>query len=138
RRIVIGALAAAAAVALTSCSVGPNYHRPPQRMPTTYKSVATQPSMAPTTVPALSADWWRLFGDADLRKLEEAALAASPTLGAAMARVQEARAAARIAGAQFYPVITLDPSWQRGRTPLNPTINNSASSRTGNTQTVVR
>src|SRR5213594_1622591 len=115
RRMPLRALASAMLMSLASCMVGPNYQCPPQQMPTTYKSAATQP----TTAPALSVNWWRLFDDPELTRLEESALHANPDIQAAMARVEQARAAAKIVGAQFYPVITFDPSFQRGRQVVN-------------------
>ena len=51
----------------------------------------------------------------DASKLEEDAVKANTDLQAAMARVAQARAAARVTQSQFYPVITLDPSIQRSR-----------------------
>ncbi len=123
---------AAAACALTSCKMGPDYERPPQAMPTTYKST-TQP----TTAPALTSQWWQLFGDPQLNSLEESAVAGNPTILAAMARVEQARAAARITGSQFYPTITLDPSIQRARTPINQSVNNSGRSSVTATEVLI-
>jgi multidrug efflux system outer membrane protein len=117
--IVRIAAAAALATALLavqpSCSVGPDYKRPELRVPTTYKSVTT----AETRPVQLPTDWWRLFGDAGLVKLEEQALEANLDLQAAMARIVQARAAAGITRSQFFPVITLDPSLDESRPAAN-------------------
>jgi multidrug efflux system outer membrane protein len=125
--------------ALASCTVGPNYKRPDQVMPTTYKSATTQE----TPAAELSQQWWRLFGDDTLNSLENSAIASNTDIQAAMARVTEARAAAQIVGAQFYPVATLDPSIQRSRTPAQTFVANGASgtstqTTSGRTTTSVR
>jgi multidrug efflux system outer membrane protein len=55
--------------------------------------------------------------------MEQQARAANQDLKAAMARVAQARAAARLTRSEFYPVITLDPSAQRARSSANRTTN---------------
>jgi outer membrane protein, multidrug efflux system len=58
------------------------------------------------TQPAWPArDWWLSFQDATLNELEQTALASNHDLQAAMSRVAEARATARIAGANLYPTV---------------------------------
>jgi NodT family efflux transporter outer membrane factor (OMF) lipoprotein len=56
---------------------------------------------APAPLPA--ADWWKLFGDAQLDRLVEQALADNPSLRAAAARVVKAQSAVGIAGAEDWP-----------------------------------
>jgi multidrug efflux system outer membrane protein len=97
-----------------SCALGPNYKRPPQQMPTTYKSATTQE----TGEVRLQRDWWRLFGDQQLDRLEEQLVVANPSVQTAMANVAAERAAAGIAKSQFYPTVTLDPSIERGQFPV--------------------
>src|SRR5205823_5475212 len=99
-----GVLAAAAGVCISCTKVGPEYKRPELDVPATYRA---------TTLPDtghLATNWWVLFKDEDLTKLEESAIAANPDLRAAMERVAQARAAARVVQSQFYPTVTLDPS----------------------------
>jgi len=112
-RVVSVVVCASVCAAITSCTVGPNYQRPGQNVPTTFKSASTRES----DQPSLASNWWQLFGDPTLNKLEEDAILANTDLQAAMARVAQARAAARVTQSQFYPVVTLDPSMVRSRTP---------------------
>jgi multidrug efflux system outer membrane protein len=131
-------ISAGLSLTLCSCTLGPNYSRPEQRMPTTYRSATTREA---STQPAIARDWWQLFNDPTLIDLEEAALQGNPGLDAAMARVAQARAAARIVDADFYPVITLDPSIERARTPLQNKHGNAPNSRGAggaNTETTTR
>jgi len=101
------------------------------------QSSTTTPTTMPTTAPvaALTTDWWRLFGDATLNQLEEDATRANTDLQAAVARVTQARAAARVVRSEFYPVVTLDPSIERARTSGNRSTTNggSGSGTTGGT-----
>lgn len=136
--LVVGALACAT---LTSCTaVGPNYQRPGFEVPGAFAS-ATQPSTQPSTQPVatLGRDWWRLFGDPALTKLEEDAVTANTDLQAAVARVGQARAANRLALSQFYPVVALNPSIDRARTPgtSSRTVSGNVDT-TGGTTTVSR
>ena len=111
RKLGVGSLGLALCAGLPSCNVGPDYRRPEINLPGAYKSPTTRSA----SVSEISAEWWKFFGDEELNKLEEAALSANPDLQAAMARVVQARAAARIAHSQFYPVINANPSatWSR-------------------------
>ena len=108
----IGGAAAVIASALTlSCAVGPDYQRPTLDVPEKFAGAeAPAPDHA-----GVAPEWWKLFGEPELDELEKAALAANLDLQAAAARVVEARAAARVAGSQYYPVITFDPSVNRSR-----------------------
>lgn len=53
----------------------------------------------------VTADWWRSFGSAELDALVRQAQAQSLDMAAAMARVQQAGASARIAGAALLPEV---------------------------------
>jgi multidrug efflux system outer membrane protein len=123
-RATLSTLAGFAAALLFSCEVGPNYQRPSLDVPATFKSdmpTTTQAASQPATVPAtrISTEWWRLFNDPELTSLEATAIHNNQNLRAAVARVLEARAAARITRSQLYPTITSNPSFTRGRSSAN-------------------
>lgn len=109
---------------LASCTVGPDYKQPDLAVPAAYKSDSskTEASQSPVT-----SNWWTLFQDPELTRLEEEALKANHDLKAAMARVAESRAASRSVKSQFYPTISLDPSYDRSR---QPNLNNHNGSLT--------
>jgi multidrug efflux system outer membrane protein len=111
-RRVTRALAAGAAW-LVGCAVGPNYQRPEVEVPASYRG----PNAASGA--AVDTEWWKLFGDPTLTALEEEARDANQALQLAVARVDEARATARIARADFFPTITLDPQYTVGRESPN-------------------
>ena len=68
---------------------------------------------------AIPEEWWRLYRDPDLDELVATANASNQTLRQAVARVDEARALARVAASYRYPTITLDPVVSRQRTSGN-------------------
>jgi multidrug efflux system outer membrane protein len=103
------------ALLLASCSVGPDYVRPEVQVPPAYKSATADESPSPS----IDRQWWKLFGDPALDALEEAASEANTDVKAALARVFQSRAAAKIAGSQRYPTVTFSPLAQRFRTSDN-------------------
>src|SRR5437016_3615149 len=96
RANILMAATASLAVALAGCKVGPNYARPTAEQPAAFKSqAATQP--ATQAAPVLSAEWWRLYHDAELDRLIASAIESNQNLRQAVARVDQARALARVA-----------------------------------------
>src|SRR5258705_53385 len=106
---------------LSSCAVGPDYKRPPAEVPTAYKSTAElgawKQGRPLDNLP--KGDWWEIFGDATLNRLEQQATDANQELKAAVARVDQARAVARVARGELLPTLTLDPSFTRERSSPN-------------------
>jgi multidrug efflux system outer membrane protein len=107
----------AIAALLSGCAVGPNYQRPAAEVPPVYKSTvelgAWKQGRPLDNVP--KGNWWEIFGDATLNRLEQQATDANQELKAAVARVDQARAVARVARGELFPTLTLDPSFTRER-----------------------
>ena len=84
-------------------------------------SVAAPPAWRTSLGPGqpISADWWAGFGDPILPTLVERALANNPDIGAAAARVEEARATERLSRAQLLPLVNVGASSADARA-LNP------------------
>ncbi len=108
-RLVLAALSTVSVVA-AGCAVGPNYARPPVEEPALFRSGG-----AGEPAPSIQTDWWRLYGDPELDQLIASAHASNQTLRQAVARVDQARALARVAGSFLYPTISADPSYSRTR-----------------------
>lgn len=99
-----------AAVMLVGCaSVGPDYQRPDLNVPSAFQGQATAPLSEVLT------HWWQQTGDAQLTGLVEAALAGSPTLAAAQARLRASRAQLRAAGADLGPTVEASGGASRSR-----------------------
>ncbi|MDE8652566.1 efflux transporter outer membrane subunit [Novosphingobium album (ex Liu et al. 2023)] len=78
------ALSALLSLALVGCTVGPDYAPP--------KATISDTWLEPAAPGSLDPRWWASFGDAQLVALVERALASSPDLREAEARLAEARA----------------------------------------------
>jgi len=110
-RWLIGVPAGALIVALTSCAVGPNYQRPDFAAPAAFKGAAETGPAAP----AVTTNWWTLFNDPILTDLAEKTVAANLDIKAAIARVDQARAALSGSRSGFFPALEVDASVRRGR-----------------------
>ncbi|MBO9623802.1 MAG: efflux transporter outer membrane subunit [Sphingomonas sp.] len=86
-----------ALAALAGCTVGPNYHAPETR--------AGSDWIEPGTPGPVDAVWWERFGDPQLTALVQRALASSPDLREAEARIAEARANRDAAAGGRFPTI---------------------------------
>src|ERR1700722_18361457 len=115
RFISTGTVIAFLLLQLEGCTVGPRYVRPTVPMTETYKEeVPTSFKGSEQWQPAHPADqtsrgnWWEIFGDEELDKLEEQIAGSNQTLKVAEARFREARAAiASIGPPSFQPSLLL-------------------------------
>ncbi|PKO89144.1 MAG: RND transporter [Betaproteobacteria bacterium HGW-Betaproteobacteria-10] len=89
-----------AALTLSGCAIGPDYFRPTASLPTSYAEALPSASQSQT-----EAAWWTLFQDPILNDLVEQALSNNADTRLAIARVEQAAAVAREAGAAFFPEI---------------------------------
>ena len=99
-----------AGLLLAGCMVGPSYKRPPLVPPEAFKSQAIS-----ARTPPIEGEWWRLYGDPNLDHLIEIATESNQSLKLAVARVDEARALARVAASYLAPTISAAPSFSRVR-----------------------
>lgn len=99
----------AAAILLSGCDVGPDYVRPALDIPPAYRAASGSAAVAWP-----SAGWWRGFRSVELTELIEQAQAHNFDIAAAVARVRQADAQVRIAGAALLPDITgsSNADWQ--------------------------
>lgn len=105
---------------LSACSLAPSYQRPDMAIPAGWSSVAqvgvnSQPSPTP---------FWRELRSADLDRVVEIALAQNLDLEAALQRIDQARAQAKVAAAPLYP--TLNANGSAFRTYQDPKDTNAA------------
>ena len=94
---------------LAGCAMGPDYTKPGLDLPAA--GDAEYSHIAPFT----ALDWWKLFNDPTLDRIELEALAYNRDLRSAIARVDEARAMARMAFADRLPAVGLGADAVRGR-----------------------
>lgn len=97
--------------------VGPNYERPATETAARFKGVAWREARPSSHQP--KGEWWKVFRDAKLNSLMEQATANNQNLKAAIARFDQARATARMARADLFPVASIPLSADRQRTSEN-------------------
>ena len=97
-----------------ACMVGPDYVRPSVEEPARFKSQAVS-----ELGPPIPAEWWQLYREPELDRLIATATESNQTLRQAVARVDEARALARVAGSFLYPTISSNPRFSHTRYSAN-------------------
>src|SRR5208282_4864740 len=104
----------ALAIGLTGCAVGPDYHRPTalqnHPVPKTFSdgnpTNQTIWKIAEPSANVPRGEWWQLFNDSELDRLETLALTNNQNLVAAAARFEQARALVAAARSEFFPQLT--------------------------------
>jgi multidrug efflux system outer membrane protein len=115
----VPALGASLVLSLAGCAVGPKYQRPNVPEPPQFKESASSTTNARGTPAIAYADWWRVFNDPVLDDLEQQAVSANLDIRTAVARVDQAGAAARYAGSFLFPTISLGAAASRNREAQN-------------------
>jgi NodT family efflux transporter outer membrane factor (OMF) lipoprotein len=105
--------------ALCACSLAPDY-KPPDSVPATnaYKEAGDWKAAQPVDNESRGA-WWTLFQDPQLDALESRVSEANQDLKASFARLQQARAATRLARADLFPTLKASAAASRSRTSVN-------------------
>ena len=110
------ALVGSVCTLLAGCSVGPTYKRPDIALPAQWReSGGTTGTGGASASVWPAAEWWQGFGSAKLDELIAQAERNNDDLAGAIARVQEADAQARIAGAALLPSLDLGATATRER-----------------------
>jgi multidrug efflux system outer membrane protein len=121
-----GAAVTLAVISLTGCMVGPKYHQPVPPVPANFKEGGTPGSGTPDIA---YSDWWRIFNDPELARLETEADATNQDIKLAMARVEQAEAGARVARSFLFPTISLGAGVSRTREAQNRPNNGNTGGR---------
>jgi NodT family efflux transporter outer membrane factor (OMF) lipoprotein len=114
----VAVLLAIAALQLSGCEVGPNYHPPVVQAPPAYKEVGDWKPAQPNEE-NLGGTWWTIFQDPLLDALELQVNVSNQNLKAADAQYRQARAVLRYSRADYYPTVTAGPSATRTRVSNN-------------------
>lgn len=100
-------------LALTGCSVGPNYERPVVAAPAFKETGEWKPAEPSEQI--ARGKWWEAYGDPVLNGLEDRVEVSSATLQIAEARFRQAQAAATIARSPLFPSLNATGSADRGK-----------------------
>ncbi len=109
--------------ALSGCAAPPPYEKPALDLPVAWTLEAPWREGQPDDAAAKGA-WWQRFGDAELDALAQRALANSPTLAVAQARLAQARATLAATSASVLPQIGLNERVARQKISANRPLTN--------------
>src|SRR5215471_18852585 len=87
---------------VVGCSVGPRYKGTTAKIQPFHSAPSIEARKAPLPAPALDT-WWEGFRDPELTRIVQRAIDQNLDLAAALTRVEQARAAAKEAGARLKP-----------------------------------
>jgi outer membrane protein, multidrug efflux system len=126
-QFVGGAVLGMTALAVTGCTVGPNYKRPAVDVPASYRQ-ALAPDVAPAAaVPSIGEEpWVAIFQDPVLQRLVGEALQNNLDLRIAAQRVLEAQAQVGVTRSQQLPSVNAGGSYTAFQIPSALAGNNSA------------
>jgi NodT family efflux transporter outer membrane factor (OMF) lipoprotein len=104
--------AVAAALLCSSCMIGPKYQKPAAVTPPALKELAgnDQWKMATPSDELIKGNWWEIFGDPQLNRLEALVQVNNQNVKQAEAIYREARAFVNLNHANYYPTIGSAPS----------------------------
>lgn len=111
---------------LGGCQLTPDYAEPQVKLPESWREETARTAAAQEKI---DAQWWKGFKSNELNTLVSAALDGNTDLRAALARIDQARAAAKIAGAPLLP--SVDASAGTGWTRTNPSSGKTTSENSG-------
>lgn len=114
---LMAACALAGSMALSSCAAIPNLGPAPQPRPA--EAFASQQSFAAAESDWPSEQWWGTFQDTQLNQLMDEAVADSPTMAQAQARLQDAVARTGAARAALFPSIGASASVNKEKLSYN-------------------
>ena len=135
------ALPLTAALFVAGCAVGPNYHTPAAPTAPAFKESAVVP---PPNLPdggwkqvspndsALRPNWWEIYQDPQLDKLEQQVAISNQTLKASYEQYMQARAAIQVFRSQYFPTLQVAPSASRNRQSENRPLRVTTSKSTYN------
>ena len=138
----IAALAAAAALILSSCNPAPKYAKPPVNSPQAFKESAPDQfkegigwKVAQPGDDKIRGKWWEMYNDPLLNSLEEQVQISNQSVIQAEANYRAARALVVSARSSLFPVISSSPSYANARysSTARTTILSGTTTTTGTT-----
>jgi NodT family efflux transporter outer membrane factor (OMF) lipoprotein len=101
-----------ASLLCSACRVGPQYQRPMTPVPVALKELNgnDQWKMATPSDALIKGNWWEIFGDPQLNRLEELVNVNNQNIKQAEAQFRQARAFVAANHANYYPAIGSSPS----------------------------
>jgi NodT family efflux transporter outer membrane factor (OMF) lipoprotein len=107
---------------LAGCNVGPKYVPPTMTAPPEFKESPTQFketdgwTVAQPQDATLRGKWWEIYNDQELNALEEQLNIDNQNIRESFENFMEARALVREARSQYFPTVSIGPSYTRSQT----------------------
>jgi NodT family efflux transporter outer membrane factor (OMF) lipoprotein len=118
----LAGLALSACIALTACTVGPDYVKPEMSVPASYKEAAADGTAWKVAQPgdrASRGKWWMLYEDPLLNALQDVVTSSNQDLKVAESRYRQARALVEGARGSYLPTVTAGAAVSRFRNSAN-------------------
>ncbi|MDJ0784115.1 MAG: efflux transporter outer membrane subunit [Desulfosarcinaceae bacterium] len=122
RKLATFSFAVALLMMVGCAAVGPDFVPPDTDLPDGWQTALRDGLRAESLDPDLLARWWLTLEDPLLTRLIEQAIADSPNLRAAAARLREARARRGISGADRFPTVNAAAAATKNRSSENTGI----------------
>lgn len=121
-------------VTAAGCRVGPRYQQPapPAVTAPNYKEStvnfqnAEGWKVASPQAAMIRGNWWEIFHEPELNTLENQLNINNQNIKVSFENYMAARAVIAEARSQYWPTITLGPSWERARTSANQSVSSTA------------
>ncbi|WP_370886211.1 efflux transporter outer membrane subunit [Caballeronia sp. RCC_10] len=127
RQLRVIAVAAAVAMAVAGCAVGPDYQRPATPMPASFKEAPQGWKVAQPSDQFDRGEWWTIYNDASLNDLEARLNQSNQSIAQFAAAYRQARALVGEARASYFPTIGASASASRAGTGAGNRSTNSSS-----------
>lgn len=124
-------LAIAAALCVSACAVGPDYHKPTIQVPESFKEGTEWQRAQANPQGSLSSDWWTAYHDDKLTDLIQQSQKANQSIAASEAAYRLAQAIVQANTASLFPVVSAD--FSGSRTGIGPNATSSGSLGGGST-----
>jgi len=110
---------------MAGCNLAPKYHPPAATAPAVFKESPDQFKeadgwkVAQPQDATLRGNWWEIYNDPELNALEDQLNVNNQNIRESFENFMEARALVREARAQYFPTVSVGPSFSRSRTSPN-------------------
>ncbi|MDD1606305.1 MAG: TolC family protein, partial [Methylococcaceae bacterium] len=101
---------------LTGCTMGPDYHEVTPSVPSHWQAESSA-DLKQANAEDLR-NWWKSFGDAQLNRLMDKALAGNLDIKIALTRIDQARAERSGTRAELFPTVNIKTGAQRNENPF--------------------
>ncbi len=131
---LIALMSLAGVIALSGCTVGPDYKRPTLDVPLEYRQISKE---VEDNAQWLTARWWTQYQDPAIDALVSSAIKNNRTLQQTMSNVEKAAAAVTVARADLFPQLNYQGDAMRQRQSINTAMGEALQGKPFSTKEVL-